>query len=90
LGDWVHKAYKAKQHGEVGVPTQLVRNPVNPDQLNMLQQVFDQACVEHNISKSSPDGEALALILVHSMQKGLSEKEKLESLAHILAETRGA
>lgn len=72
------------------MPTQLVRNPVNPDQLNMLQQVFDQACVEHNISKSSPDGEALALILVHSMQKGLSEKEKLESLAHILAETRGA
>jgi len=71
------------------VPTQIVRNPVGPDQLNLLQQVFDQACTEHNINKSSPDGEALALILVHSMQKGLSEKEKLESLAHILAESRG-
>ena len=75
--------------GEVRVPTKTVRNPVGPDQLSMLQKVFDQACVEHNISKSSPDGEALALILVHSMQKGLSEQEKLESLAHILAESRG-
>ena len=71
------------------MPTQIVRNPVGPDQLNLLQQVFDQACTEHNINKSSPDGEALALILVHSMQKGLSEKEKLESLSHILAESRG-
>lgn len=71
------------------MPTNMVRNPVGPDQLNLLQEVFDQACVEHNINKASPDGEALALILVHSMQKGLSEKEKLESLAHILAESRG-
>jgi hypothetical protein len=70
------------------VPTQVIRNPVGPDQLSMLQEVFDQACVEHNIHKASPDGEALALILVNSIQKGLGEKEKLESLAHILAETR--
>lgn len=66
--------------------TQIVRNPVGPDQLAMLQEVFDQACRQHNIAKLSPDGEALALILVNSMQKGLGEKEKLETLAHILVE----
>jgi len=74
----------------VVLPTHIVRNPVGPDQLSLLQEVFDQACVEHNISKSSPDGEALALILVNSMQKGVGEKERLESLAHILADSREA
>lgn len=66
--------------------TQIVRNPVGPDQLAMLQEVFDRTCDQHNIARRSPDAEALALILVNSMQKGLSEKEKLESLAHILVE----
>lgn len=67
------------------MPTQLVRNPVNPDQLTILQQVFDEACAEHHIEKSSPDAEALALILVNSLQKGADEKEKLSALAETLA-----
>lgn len=70
------------------MPTQLVRNPVNPDQLNLLQQVFDDACAEHHIDKDSPDAEALALILVNSLQKGSSEKEQLSAIAEVLAKNR--
>jgi len=70
------------------MPTQLIRHPVNADQLNLLQQVFDEACVEHQIEKSSPDAEALALILVNSLQKGSSEKDKLTAIAEVLANSR--
>ncbi|MFN7093710.1 MAG: hypothetical protein ACK4P4_24560 [Allorhizobium sp.] len=66
----------------------VVRRPVHPDQLTLLQQVFDTACAQHEISKESPDGEALALILVNSLQKGMSEKEALASLAEALAQGR--
>lgn len=66
----------------------VVRRPVHPDQLSLLQQVFDAACAQHQISKASPDGEALALILVNSLQKGMSEKEALASLAETLAQGR--
>jgi hypothetical protein len=72
---------------EIFMRTQ-VRQPVNPDQLSLLQQVFDDACAEHRINKDSPDGEALALILVNSLQKGMSEKEALSHLAETLAQSR--
>lgn len=68
--------------------TQMIRNPVSPDQLALLQQVFDETCQQHSIDKASADGEALALILVHSLQKGLGERDRLETLAQILAENR--
>lgn len=68
--------------------TQMIRKPVNPEQLNLLQQVFDQACAEHRIDKASPDAEALALILVNSLQKGSDDKEKLAALAEALAKSR--
>lgn len=70
------------------MPTQMIRNPVNPDQLNLLQKVFDDACVEYEIDKASPDAEALALILVNSLQKGSSDEEQLASLAEALAKSR--
>jgi hypothetical protein len=54
----------------------------------LLQQVFDAACAQYKIAKSSPDGEALALILVNSLQKGMNEKEALSSLAETLAQSR--
>ncbi|MBW6423601.1 hypothetical protein KX729_19260 [Rhizobium sp. XQZ8] len=66
------------------MPTQLVRNPVHPEQLTLLQQVFDQTCAENHIDKASPDAEALALILVNSLQKGSDDKEKLANLAQTL------
>ncbi|MBB4349100.1 MULTISPECIES: hypothetical protein [Rhizobiaceae] len=70
------------------MPTQLIRNPVNPEQLTLVQQVFDETCAEHGIDKASADGEALALILVNSLQKGSAEKEQLEALAGALIQTR--
>jgi hypothetical protein len=63
---------------------QTVRNPVNPEQLTLLQQVFDQTCAENHIDKGSPDAEALALILVNSLQKGSDDKDKLAALAQTL------
>lgn len=63
------------------MPTQLIRNPVNPEQLNLLQEVFDNTCAEHEIDRESPDAEALALILVNSLQKGSDDKDRLEALA---------
>jgi hypothetical protein len=70
------------------MPTQLVRNPVNPEQLTLLQQVFDRACQEHQIDKASPDAEALALILVNSLQKGKDDEEKLAAVAAALVSSR--
>ena len=67
------------------MPMQMVRNPVNSDQLNLLQRVFDDTCAEHRIDKDSPDAEALALILVNSLQKGSSEPEQLSAIADALA-----
>lgn len=70
------------------MPMQLIRNPVNPEQLSLLQEVFDHTCAEHAIDKESPDAEALALILVNSLQKGSDEKDKLEALAEALVRSR--
>jgi hypothetical protein len=70
------------------MPTQLIRNPVNPEQLTVLQQVFDSTCAEHEIDKASPDAEALALILVNSLQKGSDDKDQLEALADALIRGR--
>lgn len=69
------------------MPTQLVRNPVNTEQLTLLRQVFDEACAEHSIDKTSPDAEALALILVNSLQKGSDDKAKLVALAENLVKS---
>ncbi|MFD1744553.1 hypothetical protein ACFSE1_03680 [Rhizobium helianthi] len=68
--------------------SQPVRRPVGPDQLSLLQQVFDTACNQYQIGKDTPDGEALAVILVNSLQKGMDEKEALASLAETMAHSR--
>jgi hypothetical protein len=66
------------------MPEPLIRNPVNPEQLTLLQQVFDTTCAEHEIDRASPDAEALALILVNSLQKGADDKDRLEALAEAI------
>jgi hypothetical protein len=65
----------------------MVRNPVHPQQLSLLQEVFDETCAEHQIDKDSPDAEALALILVNSLQKGSDDKDQLATLAENLAKS---
>ncbi|WP_158693448.1 hypothetical protein [Neorhizobium alkalisoli] len=69
------------------MPRQMVRNPVHPQQLSLLQEVFDETCAEHQIDKDSPDAEALALILVNSLQKGSDDKDQLATLAENLAKS---
>ncbi|MCJ8507707.1 hypothetical protein MUU53_07240 [Rhizobium lemnae] len=73
---------------EVQLHSKQIRRPVGPAQLTLLQQVFDTACQQYQISKDSPDGEALALILVNSLQKGMDEKEALAALAEAMAQSR--
>lgn len=70
------------------MPTQMFRNPVNSAQLTLLRQVLEETCEQHDIPRTSPDGEALAVILLHSLQKGVGEREKLEALASNLAANR--
>ena len=70
------------------MPMQLIRTPVNPEQLTLLQEVFDTTCADHEIDKGSPDAEALALILVNSLQKGSNDKDQLEALAETLIQSR--
>ena len=74
--------------GELDMSAPNARRPINNEQLTLLRQVFDEACAENQIVKESPDGEALAVILVHSLQKGVAQKEELSSLAHVLANDR--
>ena len=46
------------------MPALTVREPVLPEDLSLIQHVFDDACDSHRILKSSEDAAALALILV--------------------------
>lgn len=70
------------------MPAHLVRNPVNPEQLTLLQEVFDETCAEHHIAKGSPDAEALALILVNQVQKGADDRQRLSALAGTIVQGR--
>ncbi len=70
------------------MPYLSARNPLNGDQLALLRAVFDTACAQYGIRPGSPDGEALAVILVHAAQKGVRDREKLISLAQALAASR--
>lgn len=69
------------------MPAHMIRQPVNPEQLSLLQQVFDATCDEHHIDKASADAEALALILVNSLQKGANDKGELVALADNLVKS---
>lgn len=73
---------------EVILPFQNVRHPINGDQLALLRAVFDEACTRNGIDRDSPDGEALAVILVNAVQKGMRDREKLISLAQTLVSDR--
>lgn len=64
------------------------RHPISGDQLALLRAVFDVACTQHGIQRDSPDGEALAVILVNAVQKGMRDREQLISLARTLASDR--
>lgn len=53
---------------------------LRPDQLAMLQRVFDRACASSGITKSSLRAEGLAATLFHLFQEGVDDEDKLNVL----------
>jgi hypothetical protein len=61
-----------------------LKEAVRPEQLNMLQRVFDRACEAAHIAKQTPQAEGLAATLFHLFKSGIEEEEKLiEMLSQI-------
>jgi hypothetical protein len=48
-----------------------------PEELNILQRVFDQMCIERGCLPDSKDGEALAMELVALFQNGIMTENDL-------------
>jgi len=70
------------------MPALTVREPLLPEDLSLIQDVFDDACDSHRISKSSEDAAALALILVRQLQKGRRDRATLRLVIDNIVEAR--
>lgn len=70
------------------MPALTVREPILPEDLSLIQDVFDDACDSHRIPKSSEDAAALALILVRQLQKGRRDKATLRLVIDNIVEAR--
>lgn len=66
------------------MPFSMIKDPVTPEELTLLQAVFDEVCSSEGISRDSADAEALALILVRQLQNGIKDKGTLGSVARNL------
>jgi hypothetical protein len=53
---------------------------IRPEQLNMLQRVFDRACTKARIRKNTPQAEGLAATLLHLFQTGTEEEDQLVAM----------
>jgi hypothetical protein len=51
----------------------------SPEDLRVLQQVFDQACVERQITKDSVEAEALAAELMMLFHSGIAGERELNA-----------
>ena len=51
-----------------------------PDQLAMLQRVFDRTCAASGIEKRTPQAEGLAATILRLFHEGVQDEEKLEDL----------
>lgn len=51
--------------------------PVEPDELQMLQRVFDQACATKAVQKRSRRAEELAATIITYYQHGIREERQL-------------
>ncbi|MDR6820318.1 hypothetical protein J2X76_005515 [Neorhizobium sp. 2083] len=54
-------------------------DPLQPEELDMLQRVFDVACVEAGIQKKSRQAEGLAATLLQLFQSGIHNEQDLEA-----------
>lgn len=51
-----------------------------PDQLAMLQRVFDRTCAVAGIEKNTPGAEGLAATLLRLFHQGIEDEKTLEDL----------
>lgn len=51
---------------------------IRPEDLAMLQRVFDRACAASNVSKRTPQAEGLAATLFRLYQEGIRDEDKLD------------
>lgn len=55
-------------------------DPLQPEELNMLQRVFDVTCAAAGIRKNSPQAEGLAATLLKLFQSGVRDEHQLEAM----------
>ena len=53
---------------------------VLPEELAMLQRVFDNTCLANRIAKKSRQAEGLAAAVIRLFQSGISDEQELERL----------
>ncbi len=70
------------------MPALPVRAPLLPEDLSLIQDVFEDACDSHRIPNSSEDAAALALILVRQLQKGRRDKATLRLVIDNIVDER--
>lgn len=63
------------------MPFSKIKDPVTPEELMLLQSVFDDVCAAEDVVRDSADGESLALVLVRQLQNGIKDKDSLVSVA---------
>ncbi|WP_172716857.1 MULTISPECIES: hypothetical protein [Neorhizobium] len=54
-------------------------DPLQPEDLQMIQRVFDVTCAAGGIRKKSPQAEGLAATLLELFQSGIRDEHKLEA-----------
>ena len=55
----------------------LVPSAISPEELVMLQRVFDQACASRGLLKSSPEAMSVAEMLMDIFQSGIRAEQQL-------------
>ncbi|MDQ0135060.1 hypothetical protein J2T08_002981 [Neorhizobium galegae] len=53
--------------------------PLQPEELDLLQRVFDVTCAQVGIEKKSRQAEGLAATLLKLFQSGMRDEKELES-----------
>jgi len=56
-------------------------DPLQPEELDLLQRVFDVTCAEAGIEKKSRQAEGFAAMLLKLFQSGVRDEQKLKAAA---------
>ena len=55
----------------------LVPSIIDPEELVLLQRVFDKVCVRRGVAKDTPEATGIAEILIGIFQSGIRAEEQL-------------